>query len=227
MAKRYTGPYVSRGGEKLRGALEAFNYSVAGKRVLDVGASTGGFTDCLLQCGATKVTALDVAYGQFAWKLRQDERVTVVERTNFKTADLLALGAPFDLVVADLSFIALSSLTNQFKIAVGEIGDLILLVKPQFEARREEVGEGGVIRDPQVHEAVLRRTGEAFAAAGLMPQVWTHSPLTGPKGNIEFWLMVRGGAVLLSDVAQPLHSGGECASIESVVQAAHEMMGAS
>jgi len=195
--KRYTGPYVSRGGEKLKGALADFAYEVSGKRALDVGSSTGGFTDCLLQAGASHVTALDVAYGQFAWKLRQDPRVAVVERTNFKTADLSELEAPFappfDVVVADLSFISLAKLAEQFKAAIGDDGDLILLVKPQFEALRSEVPTGGVISDPELHIAILERLAQSFADDGLIVQAWTYSPIKGPKGNIEFWLHARKG----------------------------------
>ena len=259
MTKRYIGPFVSRGGEKLSGALDVFSYDVSGKRVLDVGASTGGFTDCLLQRGAAEVTALDVAYGQFAWKLRQDPRVTVVERTNFKTYSCTSaslnptchperndvrkkgssgegscvpqagvsdgtLCATYDLVVADLSFIALGSLTAQFKAAVGESGDLILLVKPQFEARREEVGDGGVIYDSATHVRILKRLAETYVAAGLPPQVWTHSPLKGPKGNIEFWMWARPEAAS-ENVEKSFTSAAACASIEGVVKQAHEVMG--
>jgi 23S rRNA (cytidine1920-2'-O)/16S rRNA (cytidine1409-2'-O)-methyltransferase len=218
--KRYTGPYVSRGGEKLRGALEDFSYDVRAKRALDVGASTGGFTDCLLQAGANQVVALDVAYGQFAWKLRQDPRVQVVERSNFKNADLTALEtpftAPFDLVVADLSFIALSKLTEQFKQAITDTGDLILLVKPQFEASRAEVPEGGVITDPELHIEILQRTETTFVQAGLVPVAWTYSPIKGPKGNREFWLHARKGAAS----PEMSESAANCATIKSRIETA-------
>ena len=216
--KRYTGPYVSRGGEKLRGALKDFSYCVRDKRALDVGASTGGFTDCLLQAGAASVTALDVAYGQFAWKLRQDPRVQVVERSNFRTADLSGLDAPFappyDLIVADLSFIALSKLTEQFKQVVDEQGDLLLLVKPQFEALREEVPEGGVITDLSLHIEILQRLEDNFIAAGLVPRAWTYSSIKGPKGNIEFWLLANKGK---SD-SQVSEFGADYATIKPCIQ---------
>jgi len=227
--KRYTGPYVSRGGEKLRGALKDFSYCVRDKRALDVGASTGGFTDCLLQAGAASVTALDVAYGQFAWKLRQDPRVQVVERTNFRNADLSTLDAPFappyDVVLADLSFIALSKLTEQFKQVVDEQGDLLLLVKPQFEALREEVPEGGVITDPALQVKILQRLEDNFRAAGLVPRAWTYSSIKGPKGNIEFWLLASKG----ESNSQVSEFGTDCATIkpcietciQTVVQQAH------
>jgi len=221
MSKNYQGPFVSRGGEKLRGALSDFALDVNGKRALDIGASTGGFTDCLLQAGAAQVVSLDVAYGQFAWKLRNDERVRVVERTNIKYADLAELGAPFDVVVADLSFISLATIAEQLKVAAGDRGDLVLLVKPQFEAAREEVGQGGVIRDAATHSAVLGRLGKAFREVGIAPQGWTHSPLRGPKGNIEFWLWAK----VLTDVSEALAGGGECATIEEVVRVAHERAG--
>jgi len=216
--KRYTGPYVSRGGEKLRAALEDFSYDVTGLRTLDVGASTGGFTDCLLQAGTASVTALDVAYGQFAWKLRQDSRVRVVERTNFKNADLHELGAPFDLVVADLSFISLSKLTEQFKAAIQGSGDLILLVKPQFEALREEVPDGGVITDPELHTTILKRLAKSFITAGLMPQQWSYSPIKGPKGNIEFWLYAS-PSTCNSEVSE---FEVNCVTMEATIEAAIE-----
>ncbi|MCL2403281.1 MAG: TlyA family RNA methyltransferase [Coriobacteriia bacterium] len=246
--KRYTGPYVSRGGEKLRGALLAFDYydSVQGLRALDVGASTGGFTDCLLQAGASHVTAFDVAYGQFAWKLRQDPRVTVLERTNFRTANFCELEdfePPFDLVVADLSFISLVKLVDQFKVSItkqhccsprsrhSELqsrtsasdgglssgGDLILLVKPQFEALREEVPRGGVITDPELHLTILQRLARSFLDAGLVPVDWTYSPIKGPRGNIEFWLWARKEDTN-SKVSE---SEANCATIEEVVSNAH------
>jgi len=226
--KRYTGPYVSRGGEKLRGALEDFSYCVSAKRALDVGASTGGFTDCLLQAGASSVTALDVAYGQFAWKLRQDPRVQVVERTNFRNADLSVLDTPFappyDVVVADLSFIALSKLTEQFKQVVDEQGDLLLLVKPQFEALREEVPEGGVITDPALQVKILQRLEDNFRAAGLVPRAWTYSSIKGPKGNIEFWLLAQKGEVdsRVSEFESYCDTIKSC--IETVVQQAHKSL---
>ncbi|MCL2438427.1 MAG: TlyA family RNA methyltransferase [Coriobacteriia bacterium] len=223
--KRYTGPYVSRGGEKLRGALEDFAYCAQGKRALDVGASTGGFTDCLLQAGASHVVALDVAYGQFAWKLRQDPRVQVVERTNFKNVALTDLpeladsvfAPPYDIVVADLSFISLAKLTSQFRAAIVDQGDLLLLVKPQFEAARDEVPRGGVITDPLLHIEVLQRLEVSFLEAGLAPITWSYSPIKGPRGNIEFWLHARRNDIN-SKVSE---SEANCATIEKVVSAAH------
>jgi len=185
--------YVSRGGDKLAGALAAFDYEVTGLRCLDVGASTGGFTDCLLQAGAAQVTALDVAYGIIDWKLRGDDRVTVVERCNIRNAsadELTALGAPFDLLVADLSFISLAAVFPALRRCTGACGEMLLLVKPQFEAERKEVGVGGIVRDQKVQRAVLERLEALVRDAGVRVRGWTYSPIKGAKGNIEFWLWV-------------------------------------
>jgi len=182
--------FVSRGGEKLAGALADFDYSVRNLRCIDVGASTGGFTDCLLQAGAASVVALDVAYGIIDWKLRRDPRVRVVERCNIRTADVSALGAPFDLLVADLSFISLATVFAALQRCVGERGEMLLLVKPQFEAARAEVGAGGVVRDQQVQQAVLARLEATVRGAGATVRGWTYSPVKGTKGNIEFWLWI-------------------------------------
>jgi 23S rRNA (cytidine1920-2'-O)/16S rRNA (cytidine1409-2'-O)-methyltransferase len=180
--------FVSRGGFKLEHALEEFGWPVEGLRCLDVGASTGGFTDCLLQRGAASVTALDVGYGQLAWRLRTDPRVTVVERHNFRYADVAALGAPFAFVSADVSFISLSKLSVNFAAALAQDGRAIVLIKPQFEAGRAAVGSGGVVRDPNAQAAAIEHVLASFAAAGLAPRLLTHSPVKGPAGNIEFLL---------------------------------------
>ena len=182
--------FVSRGGLKLERALQEFGWQVEGLRCLDVGASTGGFTDCLLARGAASVTAVDVGYGQLAWTLRIDPRVTVVERCNFRTADVATLGAPFGFVCADVSFISLSKLSAHFAaaLAVGCRG--VFLIKPQFEAGRAAVGSGGVVRDPSAQAAAIESVLISFAAAGLTPRLLTHSPIKGPAGNIEFLLGV-------------------------------------
>jgi 23S rRNA (cytidine1920-2'-O)/16S rRNA (cytidine1409-2'-O)-methyltransferase len=186
--------FVSRGGDKLAGALQVFDVPVTGKRAIDVGASTGGFTDCLLQAGAASVVAVDVGYGQLAWTLRNDARVTVFERTNIRSADVSALGAPFDIVVADVSFISLRKVLPQLVLLMDEVADVIALVKPQFEAGKERVGKRGVVRDPAVHEDVLRAVVDAVREAGLTVRGLTFSPVKGPEGNIEFWLWAsRGG----------------------------------
>jgi 23S rRNA (cytidine1920-2'-O)/16S rRNA (cytidine1409-2'-O)-methyltransferase len=187
-------PYVSRGGEKLAGALASFSFDPCGLRCLDVGASTGGFTDCLLKQGAASVVAVDVAYGQFAWALRNDARVTLVERTNIRdirdVADA-AVCAPFDLVVADLSFTPVRTLLAHLASLLGRDGVLVVLVKPQFELPPDEVGAGGVVTDPAAHARALDTVLEAALAEGLVPQGLTFSPLKGAKGNIEFFFEAR------------------------------------
>jgi 23S rRNA (cytidine1920-2'-O)/16S rRNA (cytidine1409-2'-O)-methyltransferase len=180
--------FVSRGGDKLEGALSTFGVSVAGRRAVDVGASTGGFTDCLLQRGAASVVALDVGYGQLHWSLRGDDRVTVVERVNIKDADPAAIGAPFDLVVADLSFISLARVAAQLAALAEDAGDLVVLVKPQFEAGKGSVGKGGVVRDPAVHRRCIEAVIAAMSAAGYPAVAVVASPLLGPAGNREFFL---------------------------------------
>jgi 23S rRNA (cytidine1920-2'-O)/16S rRNA (cytidine1409-2'-O)-methyltransferase len=180
--------YVSRGGTKLEHALDEFGWTPQGLRCLDVGASTGGFTDCLLQHGALSVTAVDVGYGHLAWKLRQDPRVIVVERTNFRHADVATLGAPFEFACADVSFISLGKLARKFAEALGRSSRLIVLVKPQFEAGRSAVERGGVVRDPAAQERAIADVVASFAAAGLRSSKLTYSPIKGPAGNIEFLL---------------------------------------
>lgn len=180
--------YVSRGGHKLAGALSAFSLRVSGCRALDVGASTGGFTDCLLQGGADAVTALDVGYGQLAWRLRQDPRVRVFERTNIRSVDAEMLGDPFDLVVVDVSFISLEKVLPHVVDLLASDGQVLALVKPQFEAGKGSVGKKGVVRDSAVHEHVLRAAVESTRRQGLVVRGLTWSPLKGPEGNIEFWL---------------------------------------
>lgn len=180
--------YVSRGGEKIKGALSAFGYDMTGKHVLDAGASTGGFTDCVLQEGARSVSAVDVGYGQLAWKLRNDARVSVYDRLNIRDARPEDIGGPFDVVVADLSFIPLEKVLGALSEMVVDGGDLLLLVKPQFEADPENVGHHGVVRDQEVHKQVLTGALETCRDFGLTINDVTFSPLKGPEGNIEFWI---------------------------------------
>ncbi|MFD1433767.1 TlyA family RNA methyltransferase [Kroppenstedtia eburnea] len=184
-------PYVSRGGLKLEQALKVFQLDLGGRVVLDVGASTGGFTDCALQNGAVKVYAVDVGYGQLAWKLRQDPRVVVMERTNFRhmrPADLP--GETADFATVDVSFISLSLILPPLKDLLKMPGDVVALVKPQFEAGREQVGRKGIVRDPRIHRKVLARFVETATAAGFSLKGLAPSPITGSGGNIEFlsWL---------------------------------------
>lgn len=210
--------FVSRGGVKLQGALDAFGQSVEGKRCIDIGSSTGGFTDCLLQAGAASVACVDVNYGQLAWKIRQDARVRVFERTNIKLADPIELGAPFDIIVVDVSFIGLASLAPVFaRLSHGALGGgsgidddlpglgasaygtassadalqiasptvLIALVKPQFESAMGET-DHGVVRDPQVRERTVTEVRAALEEVGFSVTDAMPSPITGPKGNVEY-----------------------------------------
>jgi 23S rRNA (cytidine1920-2'-O)/16S rRNA (cytidine1409-2'-O)-methyltransferase len=183
--------YVSRGGDKLAGALDSFAVDPRGLRCLDVGASTGGFTDCLLQRGCASVVAVDVAYGQFAWQLRNDGRVTVLERTNIRDVDPLRIGAPFDLIVADVSFTPVRTLFELLSTLLEDGAPLIALVKPQFELEASEVTDGGIVRNPEAHARALVSAVEAARKAGLEPQALAPSPIKGQKGNIEFFLLAQ------------------------------------
>jgi 23S rRNA (cytidine1920-2'-O)/16S rRNA (cytidine1409-2'-O)-methyltransferase len=191
--------YVSRGGDKLAGALAAFGISPAGLEVLDVGASTGGFTDAVLAGGAKHVTALDVGYGQLAWKLRTDPRVTVIERTNFRTLPDDAFPAGFDLIVIDASFISLRTIVARAAAFLRPDGAIVALVKPQFEAGRERLGGGGVVRDPDVHRAILREVREALSRLGLAAVDAALSPLRGPAGNVEFFYRITRSGTAVDD----------------------------
>ena len=179
--------FVSRGGHKLQGALDAFKQDVKGLRCADVGCSTGGFTDCLLQAGAARVAAIDVGYGDLAWKLRQDSRVDVYERTNIRTTDPGELGAPFDLVVADLSFIGLASLASVFAALCGSNGVFIGLVKPQFESHHDETDARGVVRDEEVRRRTVLEVVGALEQAGFKVTDVMESPITGKRShNVEY-----------------------------------------
>jgi len=176
--------FVGRGGEKLDAALERFAIPVAGRVAADIGASTGGFTDCLLQRGALRVYALDVGYGQLAWALRQDPRVVVLERTNARY--VTALPERVDLIVSDVSFISVRLIYPTAVRWLREGGEIVSLIKPQFEAGRAQVGKGGVVRDPAVHRQVLVEVCAALAELGLGLRGLMVSPLLGPAGNVEF-----------------------------------------
>jgi 23S rRNA (cytidine1920-2'-O)/16S rRNA (cytidine1409-2'-O)-methyltransferase len=177
-------PYVSRGGLKLEAAVDRFAVPLAGVVAADVGASTGGFTDCLLQRGASKVYAIDVGYGQLAWRLRQDPRVVVMERVNVRYLE--SLPEPIDLATVDVSFISLGLVLPSVIGWLKPAGDIIALIKPQFEAGRAEVGKGGVVKDPEVRRAVLRRILGWALDHGLAVRGLIASPLRGPAGNVEF-----------------------------------------
>jgi len=203
--------FVSRGGEKLAAALDAFPLEVSGRICADVGASTGGFTDCLLQAGAARVYAIDVGYGQLDYRLRADPRVIPLERTNARYLERLP--EPVSLVAADASFISLRLLLPVFKGWIRDAADVVVLIKPQFEAGKGQVGKGGVVRDPAIHAQVLddvlaAAEGEGYGVRGLIA-----SPLKGPAGNVEFlaWLSLPPGPP--SDRA---------ALIAAAVRAAHD-----
>ncbi len=178
--------FVSRGGDKLRAALDRFAIAVDGAECLDAGASTGGFTDCLLQAGAARVTAVDVGYGQLAWRLRNDPRVVVMERTNVRDLRADQLPARPGVVVADLSFISLRLVLGALALAGADDAAFVVLVKPQFEAGAAEVGRGGVVTDAATWERVLHEIAGGFSGRGLPPRDVMASPLLGPAGNVEF-----------------------------------------
>jgi 23S rRNA (cytidine1920-2'-O)/16S rRNA (cytidine1409-2'-O)-methyltransferase len=191
--------WVSRGAHKLLGALEAFPVAVEGRRALDAGASTGGFTEVLLSRGAAEVVAADVGYGELAWSLRTDERVRVLERTNVRSLTPEQIGGPVDLVVADLSFISLRLVLPALTACARPDADLLPMVKPQFEVGRERLGAGGVVRDPAHRAAAVLEVGRAAAELGWGAAGVVASPLPGPAGNVEFFLWLRRDAGPLRD----------------------------
>ena len=183
--------YASRGGYKLAGALAGFGLVVAGRRCLDAGASTGGFTDVLLRAGAAEVVAVDVGYGQLAWSLRTDARVRVHDRTNVRALAPEMIGGPVDVTVADLSFISLRLVLPALAACTGPGGDLVPMVKPQFEVGRERVASGGVVRDPALRAEAVLAVAAAAADLGFGTAGAVRSPLPGPAGNVEFFLWLR------------------------------------
>ena len=205
--------YVSRGGHKLAGALEAFvplGLAVEGRRALDAGASTGGFTDVLLRAGVAHVVAVDVGYGQLAWSLQSDERVTVKDRTNVRELTLEAIdGEPVDLVVGDLSFIPLGLVLPALVRCAAPGADLVMMVKPQFEVGRERLGSGGVVRSPELRADAVRGVARQAGELGLGVNGVTASPLPGPSGNVEYFLWLRAGAPALdpADVDRAVAEG--------------------
>ena len=194
--------YVSRGGHKLAGALDAFSeIVVAGKVALDAGASTGGFTDVLLKRGARKVIAVDVGYGQLAWELRQDPRVEIHDRTNVRTLSAQSLSEAPDLVVADLSFISLTLVIPALIAVTKPDADFVIMVKPQFEVGREKLGAGGVVRDPELRRSSVREVAQGALELGLGTVGVVASSLPGPSGNVEYFLWLKTGAPAISDAA--------------------------
>jgi 23S rRNA (cytidine1920-2'-O)/16S rRNA (cytidine1409-2'-O)-methyltransferase len=184
-------PYVGRGGIKLAHALDTFAIDVRGRRALDIGASTGGFTDVLLRRGARSVIAVDVGHGQLDWRLRNDPRVTVREGVNARGLNADVVPEPVDVVTIDVAFISLRHILPTLPPLVAAGADIVALVKPQFEAGRADVGKGGIVTDPAIHAAVLERVAGYAAAAGLVNQGTTASPITGAAGNREFFLHLK------------------------------------
>lgn len=206
-------PYVSRGGLKLEKALNTFPIDPAGYTCIDCGASTGGFTDCLLQRGAKHVYAVDVGYGQLAWRLRTDERVTVMERQNARNLTPDMFPEKMDMAVMDMSFISLHLVLPAVRSLLTEAGQVVCLVKPQFEAGREKVGKKGVVRDPAVHREVLENFVASAAGLGFAVAGMSFSPVRGPEGNIEYlaWLKVQGESVDIDcgDIVRQSHEALE------------------
>ena len=203
-------PYVSRGGLKLEKALRNFGVDPTGYVCSDSGASTGGFTDCLLQQGASKVFAIDVGYGQLAWKIRNDPRVVVMERTNIRYVTPEDLGQPLDLSVIDVSFISLSLVLPVVKTLLKPTGQVLCLIKPQFEAGRDKVGKKGVVREPEIHLEVLQNYVENAHAAGFKVLNVTFSPIKGPEGNIEFLgYLAKQGEEHIPDLAEVVRQAHE------------------
>ncbi len=204
--------YVSRGAWKLIGALDLLGEggpAVEGVRCLDAGASTGGFTDVLLRRGAAHVVAVDVGYGQIAWRLREDPRVTVVERTNVRTLDPALVAPAPGLVVGDLSFISLTLVIPALVRAADPRADFLLLVKPQFEVGKERLGNGGVVRDTSLHAWAMRKVADCAAANGLSVAGAAPSPLPGPAGNVEYFLYMRAG-----------DADSSCANVDAAIEQA-------
>ena len=185
-------PYVSRGGLKLEAGLRETGLDVSGRVCLDVGASTGGFTDCLLQHGAARVFAVDVGYGQLAWSLRSDARVTVIERTNIRHMPREALDTAVDLVTIDTAFISLKIVVPAVRKFMRPDAAILALIKPQFEVGKGQVGKGGVVRDPALHDRVVNDLTDFFKHSGLVTRAVVPSPIRGPKGNLEFITYLKG-----------------------------------
>lgn len=208
-------PYVSRGGLKLEKGMALFCVVLTDRVAADIGASTGGFTDCMLQNGAAKVYAIDVGYGQLDWKLRTDARVVNMERTNIRHVTQEMLGQPLDFASIDVAFISLEKVLPVVRRLLAADGAVIALIKPQFEAGKERVGKNGVVRDPQVHEDVIRQVLTAAETQGFIPAGLTFSPVKGPKGNIEYLLYLRMQGEAVSD---------ELLSVSAVVAEAHRTL---
>ncbi len=209
-------PYVSRGGLKLEKAIKSFNLSLEGKIAIDIGASTGGFTDCMLKNGAARVYAIDVGYGQLAWGLRNDERVVCMERTNIRYVNPEDFETLADFASIDVSFISLKKVLPVTMKLLNEKGEVVCLIKPQFEAGRDKVGKHGVVREPEVHRSVIEEITSFSVDAGFHIKGLTYSPIKGPEGNIEYLLYLSKDEVVAAD--QQLNE-----KINRVVEDSHNM----
>lgn len=209
--------YVSRGGLKLEKAMESFPISLSGKICMDIGASTGGFTDCMLQNGAVKVYSIDVGYGQLAWKLRSDSRVVNLERTNFRYVTKEQIPEDIDFASVDVSFISLKLILPVMFELLKENGEAVCLIKPQFEAGRENVGKKGVVRDPSVHENVIVSIAEFANSVSFDVLGLEHSPVKGPEGNIEYLMHLR-------KCSEPQDSGDIISTAAELVKRSHDIL---
>ncbi len=209
-------PYVSRGGLKLEKAMETFGISMEGKVAADIGASTGGFTDCALQRGAAKVFAIDVGYGQLAWKLRSDPRVVNMERTNIRYVRPEDIGELLDFASIDVAFISLTKVLEPAKALLKDTGEIVALIKPQFEAGRGNVGKKGVVRDPEIHREVIRAVIDYSREIGFIPKGLTFSPIKGPEGNIEYLVHLAQSGETADTVTEE--------KIDEVVDEAHKTL---
>lgn len=207
--------YVSRGGLKLEKAVSSFHISLQDKICMDIGASTGGFTDCMLQNGAKKVYAVDVGYGQFAWKLRTDGRVVCMEKTNIRYVTPEDISDVLDFASADVSFISLTKVLGPAKELLKDTGEMVCLIKPQFEAGREKVGKKGVVRDREVHKEVIRKVMDYAVSLGFAIRNLEFSPIKGPEGNIEYLLHIQKGGEGI---------GNGATDIDAAVEAAHSKL---
>ena len=204
--------YVSRGGLKLEKAMTHFGITLEGKVCMDIGASTGGFTDCMLQNGAVKVYSVDVGYGQFAWKLRQDPRVVCMEKTNIRYVTPEDIDDKLDFASVDVSFISLTKVLGPARALLTDHGQMVCLIKPQFEAGREKVGKKGVVRDKKVHEEVIQKIEDFCLSNGFSIHNLEYSPIKGPEGNIEYLIYIEKANEPVKEESVDLHK---------VVEAAH------
>ena len=209
--------YVSRGGLKLEKAMESFPISLNDCICMDIGASTGGFTDCMLQNGAKKVYSIDVGYGQLAWKLRSDDRVVNLERTNFRYVTREQIPEEIDFASVDVSFISLKLILPVMYTLLKERGQAVCLIKPQFEAGRENVGKKGVVRDPAIHESVIKTIAEFADSQSFQVLGLEHSPVKGPEGNIEYLMYLK-------KCSEPQNSSEVIATANELVKRSHEVL---